>query len=440
MIGKKFLKLLTGTNYFKKPCTLLKEQGFYFFNPFNMKFQDTKYLHISTLLAFILIPLGGLTTDIYIPSLPAMAEELNLPIEKIQVSLLLFMVSSGFSQLFIGSILDSFGRYKINIFALIAFSFASFIIALVPQIYVIYLMRIIQGITVSLIIVGKRAFFVDLYKGEKLKHYTSLFSIVWATAPIVAPFVGGYLQVLFGWQSNFYLLGILTVIILIFELRFTGESLQDFQLFKRKEMAAIYKKMLGTPDFYLALIIIGLSYSLLVIYGMISPFIIEKVYAFSPVVTGYSSLASGIALMSGGIISKLFIKKDFFSKINAAIILQLIVVFAMFVVTMKYDGLSFLLVFTLLLHLLSGFIFNNFYAFSLQRFTTNAGIASGLTGGGVYVVSSVVGYGLIHLFEIKDIQIFALVNFIIVATLFVTILLFRQASIYKKLDASAHKT
>ncbi|MFL9831712.1 MFS transporter [Flavobacterium sp. ST-87] len=405
-----------------------------------MKFQDTKYLHISTLLAFILIPLGGLTTDIYIPSLPAMAEELNLPIEKIQVSLLLFMVSSGFSQLFIGSILDSFGRYKINIFALIAFSFASFIIALVPQIYVIYLMRIIQGITVSLIIVGKRAFFVDLYKGEKLKHYTSLFSIVWATAPIVAPFVGGYLQVLFGWQSNFYLLGILTAIILILELRFTGESLQDFQVFKRKEMAAIYKKMLGTPDFYLALIIIGLSYSLLVIYGMISPFIIEKVYAFSPVVTGYSSLASGIALMSGGIISKLFIKKDFFSKINAAIILQLIVVFAMFVVTMKYDGLAFLLIFTLLLHLLSGFIFNNFYAFSLQRFTTNAGIASGLTGGGVYVVSSVVGYGLIHLFEIKDIQIFALVNFIIVATLFVTILLFRQASMYKKLDASAHKT
>lgn len=168
-----------------------------------MKFQNAKYLHISTLLAFILIPLGGLTTDIYIPSLPAMAEDLTVPIEKVQISLLLFMVSSGFSQLFIGSILDSFGRYRINIFALIIFSLASFIIALVPEIYVIYLMRIIQGITVSLIIVGKRAFFADLYKGEKLKHYTSLFSIVWATAPIVAPFIGGYLQVLFGWQSNF---------------------------------------------------------------------------------------------------------------------------------------------------------------------------------------------------------------------------------------------
>lgn len=392
-----------------------------------MKSQNIKYLQISTLLAFILIPLGGLTTDIYIPSLPAMAEDLNVPVEKVQISLLLFMVSSGFSQLFIGSILDSFGRYRISIAALIIFSLASFIIALIQEIHVIYLMRIIQGITVSLIIVGKRAFFVDLYKGEKLKHYTSLFSIVWATAPIVAPFIGGYLQVLFGWQSNFYLLGILTVIILIFELRFTGESLQNFQVFKRKEITAVYRKMLGTSDFYLGLIIIGLSYSLLVIYGMVSPFIIEKVYGFSPVVTGYSSLASGIALMSGGIISKLMIKKGLFAKIDVTIILQLIVVSAMFAVTSEYDGLIFLLGFTLSLHLLSGFIFNNVYAYSLQRFTANACIASGLTGGGVYVVSSVAGYGLINLFTIKDIQTFSLVNFIVVVALFIVIFMFRKA-------------
>lgn len=231
-----------------------------------MKSQNIKYLHISTLLAFILIPLGGLTTDIYIPSLPAISKDLNVSMQQVQLSLLLFMVSSGFSQLFIGSILDSFGRYRINIFALIIFSLASFTIAAVPDIYVIYAMRIVQGVTVSLIIVGKRAFFVDMYKGEKLKHYTSLFSIVWATAPIVAPFIGGYLQIHFGWQSNFYLLGILTVTVLTFELRFTGESLQNFQEFKREEISAVYRKMLGTPDFVLALIIIGLSYSLLVIY------------------------------------------------------------------------------------------------------------------------------------------------------------------------------
>lgn len=393
-----------------------------------MKTQNIKYLHISTLWAFILIPLGGLTTDIYIPSLPAMSQDLKVSMQQVQLSLLLFMVSSGFSQLFIGSILDSFGRYRINIIALVIFSLASFTIAVIPSIYVIYAMRIIQGIMVSLIIVGKRAFFVDLYKGEKLKHYTSLFSIVWATAPIVAPFIGGYLQVHLGWQSNFYLLGILTVTILLFELRFTGESLKNFQEFKRKEISAVYKKMLGTPDFVLALIIIGLSYSLLVIYGMASPFIIEKVYGFTPVVTGYSSLASGIALMSGGIISKLLIKKSLFSKINTAIFLQIVMAVLMLIITSKYDGLVCLLGFTLSLHLLSGFIFNNAYAYSLQRFTTSAGIASGLTGGGVYVVSSVVGYGLINIFDIKNIQTLSLVNVLIVSLLLISILLFKRTT------------
>lgn len=387
-------------------------------------------MHISSLLAFILIPLGGLTTDIYIPSLPAMAMDLGVSMHEVQLTLLLFMISSGFSQFFIGSILDSYGRYRINIAALTIFSIASFLIALVPNIMLINVLRIVQGITVSLIIVGKRAFFVDMFKGEKLKHYTSLFSIVWATAPIIAPFVGGYLQIHFGWQSNFYLLGILTVLVLFFELRFTGESLQNFRVFKRKEISAVYRKMLGTPDFYLGLIIIGLSYSLFVIYGMVSPFIIESVYGFSPVVTGYSSLVSGIALMSGGIFSKLLINKRLFTKLNTAIILQLIIVLMMLaVVTSKFGGLPYLLGFTLTLHLISGFIFNNVYAYSLQRFTTNAGIASGLTGGGVYVVSSIAGYGLINVFKIKDIQMFAVVNFLIISLLFITILFFRKATI-----------
>lgn len=161
---------------------------------------------------------------------------------------------------------------------------------------------------------------------------------------------------------------------------------------------------------------------------MASPFIIEKVYGFTPVVTGYSSLASGIALMSGGIISKLLIKKGLFLKINTAILLQILMAVIMLVITSKYDGLVYLLGFTLSLNLLSGFIFNNVYAYSLQRFTTNAGIASGLTGGGVYVVSSAVGYGLINVFDIKNIQTFSLVNVVIISFLLISIVLFRRAT------------
>jgi len=389
-----------------------------------MKTQKTKFLRISSLLAFILIPLGGLTTDIYIPSLPAMAQDLNVPVASIQVSLLLFMISSGISQLFIGSILDSFGRYKINIAALLVFALASFTIALVPNLYIIYAMRVVQGITVSLIIVGKRAFFVDMYTGNALRHYTSLFSIVWAVAPIIAPFIGGYLQHIFGWQSNFYLLGILTAMVLFFELRYTGESLKKYQPFNWQIVINTYKNMLGTADFSLGLLIIGLSYSLLVIYGMASPFIIEKVYGYSPVTTGYSSLLSGIALMGGGLLSKILISKPLYTKLKAAISLQLTAAAAMLIITLHTDTFIILIGFTIAIHLLSGFIFNNVYAYCLQRFTSHAGTSSGLTGGGIYVISSIIGYAIIHLFTLDAVQVLASINLYIVTALSVVIFLF----------------
>src|ERR1700722_3036465 len=172
-----------------------------------MRTIQDKNLKISTILSFALIPLTGFATDVYLPSLPSMASELPVSGAAVQLSIVLFMVSGGISQLFVGSLLDSFGRRRPGVLSMLVFALASFVSAGSHNIYMIYAMRVVQGVTVAFIVVSKRAFFVDMYSGEKLKHYTSLFSIVWATAPIIAPFVGGYLQTSFGWGSNFYFLG-----------------------------------------------------------------------------------------------------------------------------------------------------------------------------------------------------------------------------------------
>jgi DHA1 family bicyclomycin/chloramphenicol resistance-like MFS transporter len=77
-----------------------------------MKNLKESHKGFSTLLALALIPLSGFATDIYLPSLPAMAKDLNVSAGAIQLSLVFFMFSLGVSQIFIGSILDSFGRFK----------------------------------------------------------------------------------------------------------------------------------------------------------------------------------------------------------------------------------------------------------------------------------------------------------------------------------------
>lgn len=386
-----------------------------------------KHLAISTILSFALLPLTGFATDVYLPSLPAMASELHVSVPAIQLSIALFMVSSGVSQLFVGSLLDSFGRRRLGLAALVVFALASFSIALTHSIYVIYAMRILQGITVAFIAVGKRAFFVDMYSGEKLKHYTSLFSIVWATAPIVAPFVGGYLQASFGWQSNFWFLGGVILVIMVLELIYGGESLKTFHPFRLKPIVNVYTSMIRTADFTLGLVIIALCYGILVVFNMTSPFIIEHVYHQSPVVTGYCALISGIAIMSGGIISKSMMKQPLIRKVTVAIFLQLVFAALMIGVSGLSSNLYTLMIFAFAVHLLAGFIFNNIFSYCLGRFSKNAGVASGITGGGMFVLSSIFSYSIVGVISIKNQGLLGGAYLVLVFLIFLAFSLFRKA-------------
>lgn len=384
---------------------------------------------ISTILAFSLIPLSGFATDIYIPSLPAMATDLGVSNAAVQLSILLFMMSYGISQLLVGSILDSFGRFRIGSLSLLVFSLSSFAIAMTHSIYLIFAMRILQGITVSFIIIGKRAYFMDTFQGEKLKHYTSMFSIVWASAPIIAPFLGGYFQTAWGWQSNFYFLGILSLFILVFEQIYSGETLKVRHPFNFKAIAGVYQMMFKAADFTYALIIVALSYSMLVVFGMTSPFLIEKVFGFTPVISGYSALLSGIALMSGGIISKTMLHKPLAGKLRTAAALQVLAALLMIAVVRIWPNIYTMMVFVVILHMLSGFVFNNLFAYCLGRFTKNAGVSSGVTGGGNYVITSFFSYTITGILHITVPALLG-VAYLVFAVLFViTFFLFKKAVI-----------
>lgn len=380
----------------------------------------------STFLALALIPLSGFATDIYLPSLPAMAKDLNVSASAIQLSLVFFMFSLGVSQIFIGSILDSFGRFKISIASLAIFSLTSFVIAIVPDIYVIYAMRIIQGIAIAFIVIAKRAYFVDLFSGDKLKSYISLFSIIWACAPIMAPFLGGYLQNIFGWRSNFYFLGGLSLLFLILELLYSGESLKYFHPFKLKTIAQTYAGMIKTPDFTLGIVILGICFGLVVIFNLSSPFIVERVLGYSAVTTGYSSLLSGLSVMTGGIISKSLIHKPLGKKVTIAVSLQAVLVLLMISTAPMISNIYTLVGFTMGINICGGFIFNTIYGYCLSLFSKNAGVASGLTGGATYMVSSVFSYGFVNLYAVKSQLLLGAANISLIVFISVLFIIFNR--------------
>lgn len=357
---------------------------------------------IATLLAFALLPLSGFATDIYIPSLPTMAGEMNVSSIQVQLTLSIFLISYGLSQLFIGSVLDSFGRYKVCLVSLLIFAGASLVIALTHNIYLIYLMRVIHGLTVGAIVVSKRAYFVDVFKGDQLKHYLSLFSIIWSTGPIVAPFVGGYLQAVFGWESNFYFLAGFAVVFAILEVIYSGETIVHFTEFNFRKIVNIYTGMIKTASFTLGIVMLGLAYCMVMVYNMTGPFIIEHHLKLTPVVAGYSSLVLGFAWMVGGFIGKATINKPFFSRLLWNVGLQLafvaIMIFSLNYITNLYS----LIFFAFIIHVGAGYTFNNYFTFCLSKFPKNAGIAGGLTGGITYVIVSFLSYGIVNVVPAQD--------------------------------------
>jgi len=344
----------------------------------------------STIIAFSLIPLSGLATDIYIPSLPDMATAFQVGSVSIQQTLILFLISYGVTQFFAGSILDSFGRYRIGLLSLFVFAISNLFIIHTRSLEMIYAMRIVQGASTAFIVVGKRAFFVDVFTGEKQKHYTSLLTIVWATAPITAPFLGGFLQTSFGWTSNFYLLGGYAAVMLVLELIYGGETLRYPVAFKGKKILEVYKKLMGTFDFSFGILVLGICYSMVMVFGMSVPFIVEHKYHLSPVITGYCALLSGTAMFFGGIIGKMLKKGTIPNNASRANALQVCLILLFMVSSSLFNQLPLMMVFVVLIHMMVGLIYNLFFTYCLTRFPKNAGMASGITSGGSYMVTSVV--------------------------------------------------
>src|SRR5579872_1147223 len=76
-------------------------------------------------LSFFIIPISGLAIDIYVPSLPSVMHYFNVDAALTQLSITIYMVGLGISQLFAGAISDSFGRKKPFLIAMFIFIIAT---------------------------------------------------------------------------------------------------------------------------------------------------------------------------------------------------------------------------------------------------------------------------------------------------------------------------
>ncbi|KQW93331.1 multidrug transporter CflA [Massilia sp. Root418] len=260
---------------------------------------------LLTLLLAGLTMVGPLAIDTYLPSFPAIALAFDASPIAIQQTLSLFLFCFAFMMLFYGTMSDSFGRRPVILVSLVIYTAASIGAALAPSFGVLLACRILQGLSAGAGMVVSRAIVQDRFQGAEAQKIMSHVMMVFGLAPALAPILGGWLQVSFGWRSIFWFLTGFGILMYVAVLRLLPESLarQDRHAFHAGVIAANYWKVLCHRQFLLLSVSVGMAFGGFALYiGSAAYFVMhilhlpETAFAwlFFPLISG-SVVGSGLS-------------------------------------------------------------------------------------------------------------------------------------------------
>ncbi|SFU28119.1 MFS transporter, DHA1 family, bicyclomycin/chloramphenicol resistance protein [Pustulibacterium marinum] len=150
-----------------------------------------------------LMAFTSLSTDIYLPAMPKMHEDLGGDIE---LTVTGFLIGFSLAQLIWGPISDRIGRKKPLMIGLLLFVIGSVACALSETITQIMVARVVQAFGACVGPMLSRAMVRDTYEKTKAAEMLSTLMILMALAPIVGPLMGGQLLKFSSWHSIFWLL------------------------------------------------------------------------------------------------------------------------------------------------------------------------------------------------------------------------------------------
>jgi MFS transporter, DHA1 family, multidrug resistance protein len=259
-----------------------------------------------TLLLAMLTALGPLSMDMYLPSLPDIAHVLSAPVARTQLTISSYLIGFAAGQMIYGPLSDRYGRRPV-LLAAVALYFASTLACAAAQsVDVLIAARALQGISGSGAIVLARAIVRDVYSGVQAARELSLMGSISATAPIVAPMIGGVLQAAFGWRANFICMSAGGLIALLVAARLLPETLPAAN---RAGSLSFFSMMRGYGavarhrGFLIYLGIITTTYAGLFAWVSGASVVLQGVYGLSAVTFGFTFALGAAGYMLGAMIA-----------------------------------------------------------------------------------------------------------------------------------------
>ena len=176
------------------------------------------------LLIALLVTIGPLSIDMYLPSIPAMADALSTNEGSVQLSLMTFFIGLMLGQLLYGPFSDKFGRKPMIYLGLSIFIMGSIACAFSQNVSQLQWIRFVQGLGGSIGMVIAFAIIKDLYHGPMMGKMMSMVLAILGLSSVVAPLIGDGLQHLGSWRMIFYFLASYATLILILVIFFLPES------------------------------------------------------------------------------------------------------------------------------------------------------------------------------------------------------------------------
>lgn len=255
---------------------------------------------IGVLMALI-TSLGLMATDVYTPAMPTMMQALATSSDKVQLTITVFLIAAGLSQLIYGPLSDHWGRRPVLISGLAVYVLGTALCIFANSIPLLLVGRFIQGIGTGGVMALNRVVIRDVFSGVQLIRALSYIGGFIALAPAVAPALGGFITVYGGWRWVFGFLLIYSIVLAIlawFTLPETHETRTVLPPSLRRVMQN-YGVIIRNRHFLANVGCAGLALAIMITCATVNPFILENSLGKSAAEYGFYAMLSASGFFLG---------------------------------------------------------------------------------------------------------------------------------------------